>query len=162
MNLAQLTSTVLMLRAEEGEIRYDEVIEDPISTGDLADLWLDVSEWKTAANQLERIINDELSKRLEAEDKTYQVGEWVVFRGYRSTSEKCRDPEMFHDWLTDAGWEMVRKLFNPNSARVGSLPPDVRERLFEKTRPPKAEREAVAAPAQVLEDARQRKSVTPD
>lgn len=155
--LAAITKKTYDLRSE-GEITFEDLIEDPVTTEELAELWLLFDEWKTAANQAEKILNAELAERLDAEDTMFTFGEWQVFRGWKSQSEKCVDPEMFHDWLEDNP-DQVRRLVNPNSVRMGSLPPDVRKRLFKKERPPKAEKQAVAAPVQVLEDQLQKKKL---
>lgn len=153
--LAALVGKAIALQAE-GDLTFSDLIEEPINTDALAELWLLFDEFKTATNRVERVLNDELARRMVAEDSRFSIGDWQVFPGWRSTSEKCVDHDMFYDWLDDNPAQ-VRKLVNPNSVRKGSLPPDVRKRLFKKERPPKAEKMAVAAPAQVLEDAKQQR-----
>lgn len=132
-----------------------------ITTDQLAGLWLAVDEYRTVANQVEKILNDELGRRLENQGGgTIEVGDWLVFRGYRSKSEKCTDPDGFWDWMrakalqVEDPIEFVSRLVNPNSLRIGSLPPAVRETFYEKTIPPKAEKQAVAAPIEKVEEAR--------
>lgn len=164
MNLAQLTSIVLLLRGEEGDIRFDDVVQEPITTEALADVWLQADEWKTAANQLERILNDELARRLDSEDKsTYEVGEYLVFRGYRSTSEKCVNEDGFWNATlieAQSDPEYIRKIFNPNTVRKSAIRPSHRDTFFVKEAPPKAEKQAVYAPLSKIEEAKQKREMS--
>lgn len=156
--LAAITKKTYDLRGE-GEIEFSDLIEEEVSTEDLAELWLLFDEWKTAANQAEKILNAELAERMDQEDSMFTFGDWQVFRGWKSQSEKCVDPEGFFEWLAERPHQTA-KLFNANSARKGSLPSAVRDTFFEKKRQPKAEKQAVAAPVQVLEDQRQKRKLS--
>lgn len=158
--LAAITKKTYDLRAE-GEIEFSDLIEEDVSTEELAELWLLFDEWKTAANQAEKILNAELAERMDREDVMFTFGDWQVFRGWKSKSEKCIDTEGFFGWLAtqEDPVDTVERIVNPNNVRFGSLPPAVRDTFFKKSRPPKAEKQAVAAPVQVLEDNRQKKKL---
>ena len=155
--LAALTARALNL-VPEGDISFEDLIEEEVETEALAELWLLYDEYRAAANRVEKILNDELGRRMKEEDSRFSIGDWQVFLGYRSTSEKCIDADGFWQVIL-ADPDQVPRYFNPNVARMGSLPPSVRDTFFEKTRPPKAEKMAVAAPAQVLEDARTKREL---
>lgn len=161
--LQRLSKLAYHLRGEEGDITVEDLdyIAD-FETEALAELWLACDEYKTTVNQVERLLNDELAERMEKEGSSFTVGDWQIFRGYKSTSEKCIDSEGFLNWMILEAQEdprLLHRLLNPNNVRKGSLPPAVRETFFEKSRPPKTEKQAVAAPVQVLEDNRKKKEL---
>ncbi len=149
----QATDLVMRLRVEEGDIVLDDVIEvvDPESPGDLADLWLLASEWKTAANLLEKIIGQALVKVLDGGGVT--VGELRVFTKTGYTKETCVDTSGFLGWL-EANPGYAVRVINPNDVKKGSLPEAVRDTFFhkEKVVKPDSEPVPVAVPVQVLED----------
>ncbi len=149
----QATDLVMRLRVEEGDIILDDVIEvvDPESPGDLADLWLLASEWKTAANLLEKTIGKELVRVLDGGGVT--VGDQRVFTTKGYTKETCVDIHGFLGWLEANPGHAVR-VINPNAVKKGSLPETVRSTFFEKTKvvKPGSEPVPVVVPVQVLED----------
>ena len=149
----QATDLVMRLRVEEGDIILDDVIEvvDPESPADLADLWLLASEWKTAANLLEKIVGRALVKVLDGGD--VDVGDLRVFTTKGYTKETCVDVPNFLLWLEANPGHAVR-VINPNAVKKGSLPPAVRDTFFQKEKviKPDSEPVPVAVPLQILED----------
>ncbi len=125
---------------------------------DLAGLWVLASAWKTAANQVEKIIGVELVKRLDGGSVT--VGDLRVFTTVGYIKETCVDTHGFLGWLEANPGHAVR-VINPNSVKKGSLPPAVRDTFFEKTRirKPDSEPHPTAVPIQVLEDNRMKKTL---
>ena len=152
-DMKEATDLVMRLRVEEGDIVLSDVVDvdDPDSPADLADLWLLASEWKTAANRLEKTIGQALVKALDGGD--VDVGDMRVFttKGYKK--ESCIDVPNFLLWLEANPGHAIR-VISPNSIKFGSLPESVRDTFFEKKRvvKPDSVRVPVAVPVQVLED----------
>ena len=151
--MKEATDLVMRLRVEEGDIVLSDVVDvdDPESPDDLADLWLLASEWKTAANLLEKTIGRALVKVLDGGGVT--VGDLRVFTKTGYTKETCIDTSGFLAWLEGNPGHAVR-VINPNNVKKGSLPEAVRETFFEKeiVVKPDSERVPAAVPLQVLED----------
>ncbi len=148
------TETVMFLHPEDGEITLEDIVDIDTDSEDLAEivagLWLLAVAWKSAANKVEKIIGAEVVKRLEG--GSVEVAGHLVFTTKGSTTEKCVDVEMFYDWLEDNP-DQARRILNPNNVKFGSLPPDIRARLFEKKRVVKPDSATVpaSAPLEVLE-----------
>lgn len=148
------TETVMFLRPEDGEITLDDIVDIDTDSEDLAEivagLWLLAVAWKSAANRVEKIIGAALVKRLKG--GSVEVAGQLVFTTKGTPTEKCVDVEMFHDWLEDNPTQS-RRIFNPNTVKLGSLPPDIRARLFEKKTVTKPDSKTLpaSAPVEVLE-----------
>lgn len=147
---------------------FDELFEDVAADDDetLARLVVAVDEYRRVTNLIKTIIDNALEALLAEREadpdgakRSIMVGETLVWRGESST-EKIIDTEGFWAWLASQDFEMVKRLFNPNSARKGSLPPAARSTFFDKT--PTGKIELQRAPVQVLEDARQKKKLAGD
>ena len=126
------TETVMFLRTEDGEITLDDIVDidtDSENAEIVASLWLLAQSWKSAANRVEKIIGAALVDRLKG--GSVEVAGQLVFTTEGTSTEKCTDVEMFYDWLEDNPAQ-ARRIFNPNNVKFGSLPPDIRARLFEK------------------------------
>ncbi len=127
------TETVMFLHPEDGEITLDDIVDIDTNSEDLAeivaDLWLLALAWKSAANRVEKIIGAAVVDRLEG--GSVEVAGHLVFTTKGTSTEKCVDVEMFYDWIEDNSAQ-IRRIFNPNTVKFGSLPPDIRRRLFEK------------------------------
>ncbi len=145
-----LTDLVMHLRMEEGDIRFADLDVETDDLEGLADLWVLASEWKTAANRLEKIIGAELVRQLDG--GVVDVGDLRVFTKIGYTKETCVDTQGFLGWLEANPGHAVRAI-NPNSVKKGSLPPAVRDTFFEKERvvKPDSEPVPVAVPREVLE-----------
>ncbi len=152
-DMKEATDLVMRLRVEEGDIVLSDVIEvaDPTSPDDLADLWLLASEWKTAANLLEKVIGRALVKVLDGGRVT--VGDTQVFTTKGYMRETCVDVPNFLLWLEANPGHAVR-VISPNSVKFGSLPKNIRDTFFHRERVVKPDSVAVpaAVPVQVLED----------
>ncbi len=148
------TETVMFLKPEDGEITLEDIVDIDTDSEDLAEivagLWLLALAWKSAANKVEKIIGAAVVKRLG--DGSVEVAGNLVFTTKGSETERCVDVEMFHDWLEDNP-DQSRRIFNPNTVKFGSLPPDIRGRLFEKKRVVKPDSTVLPAtvPLEVLE-----------
>ena len=154
------TKTVMFLHPEDGDITLDDILEIGTDSEDLTDivagLWLLAVAWKSAANRVEKIIGADLVKRLEG--GSVEVAGQLVFTTKGTPTEKCVDVEMFHDWLEDNPAQS-RRIFNPNTVKHGSLPPDIRARLFEKKTVVKPDSKTLpaSAPVEVMEANRLKK-----
>ena len=150
--MKQVTDLVMRLRSEEGDITFEDLDVEPGDLESLADLWLLASEWKTAANLVEKVIGAELISR-GLPNHSVEVAGLLVFAALGTTRENCTDVEAFFDWLDDNP-SQTRRIFNPNAVKKGSLPPAVRDTFFlkEKVVKPDSEPVPVAVPVQVLED----------
>ncbi len=150
--MKEATDLVMRLRVEEGDIVLSDVVDvdDPESPDDLADLWLLASEWKTAANLLEKTIGQALVKVLDGGGVT--VGDLRVFTTKGYTKETCVDIHGFLGWLEANPGHAVR-VINPNTVKKGSLPEAVRDTFFHKEKVVKPDSEPVptAVPVDVLE-----------
>ena len=148
------TQTVMFLHPEDGEITLDDIVDIDTDSEDVdeivAGLWLLAVAWKSAANKVEKIIGAAVVKHLEG--GSVEVAGHLVFTTKGAKTEKCIDVEMFYDWLEDNP-DQARRILNPNNVKFGSLPPDIRARLFEKKRVVKPDSTTVpaSAPLEVLE-----------
>lgn len=150
---AEMVAEVMVLSSEDADLTFADLydVDDFPTTEDVANLWLYADKYRQAANRLERIINTELASRLEGGSVT--VGGWLIFNGVRK-DEKCIDTAGFHAWLRTQDSDLVEKVFNPNTARVGQLPPAARETFFEKFVRENAKKEPIAVPEVKVEEAR--------
>ncbi len=154
--MKEATDLVMRLRVEEGDIVLSDVVdvENPDSPDDLADLWLLASEWKTAANLLEKTIGRALVKVLaDTDDGRVDVGDTQVFTTKGYMRETCIDVPNFLLWLEANPGHAVR-VISPNSVKFGSLPKNIRDTFFHRERvvKPDSVRVPAAVPLQVLED----------
>lgn len=162
IDAGELTRMVMALRREDGDLILEDLIAEDLDIEALANLWLYLSEWKSAAALLEKIVNDALSAQMEQRGHGLEVGDWIVFYSTKKT-EKCVDTAGFHEALRSeivSDLEIVERLVNPNSIRIGSLPPEIRSKWFKKEEHPKAEKSLAAAPVEKVEEARIRKERT--
>ena len=124
---ADLTARVMALGREEGELDFDQAVDLDLSIEELASLWLLTQSYRAAASRLEKIVRDELGKRL---DGTVEVAGQLIYVKPK-TRERCIDVESFMAWLAQNP-DMISAVVNPNTVRKGSLPPVARETFFEK------------------------------
>lgn len=119
---------MVRLRSESKDVTFGELNLDDTDPKALAETWLTLKEWATAATQAASLVEAELVKFLPG--APVEAFDQFVYYG-QSTRETCIDPVAFHDWLANHPEELNRA-YNPNTARKGSLPPAVRETFFEK------------------------------
>lgn len=147
--------------------------DEPVTFADLFDAYAEDEEigallvaaevYRRAAISVAALINGHLTERLQAKKgtgrATISVGDIILWVG-EGSREKCIDTAGFHAWLRGAATEnpgIIEKVFNPNDARKGAIPPPVRDTFFEKQ--PTGKTELQQAPVQVLEDARAKKGL---
>ena len=150
----EATGHAFHLRGEEGAIDFANLFDDTWTTEDLAALYLMADEYRKAAAVVHRAVGEHLLPLLE---KGVTVGDTLVWRGEKTT-ERCVDPPGFWHWLSvQDDPNLVEKVFNPDYARKGAIPPAARTTFFEKEKSGKVEVNAV--PVQVLEDAKRRREL---
>lgn len=120
----------------------------------LAELYLVAEGYRKTAANVAKLVEAKLEPLL---DRSVEVAGTLIWRGEKKT-ERCIDADGFWSWLSvQDDPELVRKVFNPNSARKGALPPAARDTFFEKQASGKVE--VQSAPVEVLEDAKQKKKL---
>lgn len=149
--LADWTRYVAHTAREDGEVDLAQLTGEPFTTEELARLYVQAEAWATAAGKVKAAIGQAL---LGVVDKPVEVDGWLVWKA-ENRRNVCIDPEGFAEWL-GVHSELVPKLFNPNSVRVGALPPAARDTFYEKQVYGKVE--VQSASLQVLEDAKRKRS----
>lgn len=155
MNPADITDKAMRLKAEGIDPTYNDLVGEDLELDQLADLWLSCTSWKAAANLVDKVIGEKLAGILSAESRGVEVSGHFVMAISGTKWEKCIDPEGFWTVLLRDP-DRISRYFNPNDARKGSLPPEVRDTFFEKGETPKPEAapRPAAIPVQVLETRR--------
>lgn len=143
------------LRSEAGPLTFTDLNLEDVDLDSLAVLWLGVTGWRTAASQVEKLLGDELGIRLAASGRSVTVDGTLVYHG-QLKSEPCIDEAGFFSWLASEPG-LVAKVFNPNTARLGAVPPGARSTFFETVY--KDEARLSAVPVEVLETAKQRRAL---
>jgi hypothetical protein len=149
--LADWTRYVAHTAREDGDVDLAQLTGEPFTTEELARLYVQAEAWATAAGKVKAAIGQAL---LGVVDKPVEVDGWLVWKGEKR-KEVCVDPEGFAEWLTQHP-ELAGRLFNPNDARKGGLPPAVRDTFYEKQTYGRVE--VQSAPLQVIEDAKRKRS----
>ena len=150
-DLADWTRYVAHTAREDGDVDLAQLTGEPFTTEELARLYVQAEAWATAAGKVKAAIGQAL---LDVVDEPVEVDGWLVWKG-ENRKEVCIDPEGFAEWLSQHP-ELAGRLFNPNDARKGGLPPAVRDTFYEKQTYGRIE--VQAAPLQVLEDAKRKRS----
>lgn len=148
MRPADVVDRLTRLKAESGDVRYGDLIGEDLDDVDVAELWLLMDAYKTAANQAARIVGDEWVKRY-AESGAIEIGEWLVYVKHHRTDEKCSDPGSFLSWLAKHPDQIVA-VVSPNSVKKGSLPPAVRDTFFEKVKVELPEAQPSSIPLEMI------------
>jgi len=130
MRIHELVDKATRLRSEDKTFSYNELSGDDLELQELAELWVTATEWATAARAVKDAIGEELVRVLGDSSRNVTASGQLIWLGV-STKEECVDPEGFNAWLYDNPAE-IERVFNPNTARKGSLPPAVRDSFFEK------------------------------
>ena len=145
--LAQATRDAVYLRGK-GEVTFNDIdTPEAYNTDQLANLFLAAEEWRKAAAAVAKAVEAELAPKLERAGGV-TVGVLRLWWGETKGPERCSDPEGF--WqaaLTEP--DQIRTWFNPNQAKKGSLPQQIRETFFYRE-PGRMEVQVV--PVEVLED----------
>lgn len=152
--MSQITDWVgyaVHVNREDGTIDLAQLTGEDFTPEELARLYVEAGAWLTAAGKVKAAIGDAL---LAVVDKPLEVDGWLVWKG-ESRKEVCVDPEGFSAWL-QGETQLVGKLFNPNSVRVGALPPAVRDTFYEKQT--YGEVKMQAATLEVLADAKRKRA----
>lgn len=136
---------------EDGHLDLAQLTGEDFTPEELARLYVEAGAWLTAAGKVKAAIGDAL---LTVVDSPLEVDGWLVWKS-ENRKEVCVDPEGFAAWL-EGETQLVGKLFNPNSVRVGALPPAARDTFYEKQAYGKVELQA--APLEVIEDAKRKRS----
>lgn len=150
-DLAEWTQFVVYANREDGAVDLEQLTGENFTTEELARLYIEAGAWATAAAKVKAAIGQAL---LDVVDEPVEVDGWLVWKG-ENRKEVCIDPEGFAEWLSQHP-ELAARLFNPNDARKGVLPPVVRDTFYEKQTYGRIE--VQAAPLQVLEDAKRKRS----
>lgn len=146
-------ASYLTWRLRGEPVEFDDLF-DEMTDEDLARLWLIADEWRLSVNRLCDLIGQRWVEAWRARGRRgLEVDGFLMTTKKGSTTEKCVDSDGFWDWMAGQSDEMVRKLFNENSARKGSLPEAARTTFFKKeqTEKPDAVRQVSAIPVEVLE-----------
>lgn len=151
MSLHDWTTYAAHVNREDGNLTFDQLTGEEFTTEELARLYVEAEAWATAAGKVKAAIAQALIAVVE---EPVEVDGWLVWKG-ESKKEVCIDPEGFGEWL-GRNPTLVGRLFNPNVARMGALPPAVRDTFYEKQTYGRVE--VQAAPLQVIEDAKRRRS----
>ncbi len=140
------------------DVVFHDLALDPDDLEDMAGLWLLATDWKTAANRLEKLIAAELVERLDG--GAVDFGDQRVFTTKGTWKETCINTHDFLLWLEANPGHAVR-VINPNSVKKASLPPAVRDTFFERKKvyKPGVEPVPTAVPIQVIEDNKTKKSL---
>lgn len=149
--LADWTQYVVYSNREDGAVDLEQLTGEPFTTEELARLYVEAEAWATAAGKVKAAIAQAL---LAVVEEPVEVEGWLVWKG-ESKKNVCFDQEGFSEWLSSHP-ELAGRLFNPNDVRVGQLPPAVRDTFYEKQTYGRVE--VQAAPLQVIEDAKRRRS----
>ena len=150
-DLAEWTQFVVYANREDGAVDLEQLTGENFTVEELARLYIEAGAWATAARAVKEAIGQAL---LDVVDEPVEVDGWLVWKG-ENRKEVCIDPEGFAEWLSQHP-ELAGRLFNPNDARKGGLPPSVRDTFYEKQTYGRIE--VQAAPLQVLEDAKRKRS----
>lgn len=150
-DLADWTQFVVYANREDGAVDLEQLTGENFTVEELARLYVEAGAWATAAGKVKEAIGQAL---LAVVDEPVEVDGWLVWKG-ENRKEVCVDPEGFGDWLAQHP-ELAGRLFNPNAARVGALPPAVRDTFYEKQTYGKVE--IKAASLEVLADAKRKRS----
>ena len=148
---ASLIDKAIRLRTESKDgFTYDELVTEDLTTDEVAALWLSLSEYKTAAAQVEKAVSEYLAILLVPGG--VELPGWLVYNTVGSWKEPCTNPEGFWSRALQTP-EEIPKWFNPNDVKVGSIPPEVRDTFFHRYRDhkPEAEAKPSAIPVEVLE-----------
>ena len=149
------------LRNETKELVYNDLVGEELSDEDVARLWLSIDSYQTSVNAAVKAVGDEWVRRYQARGNyAIELDGFLVTTKLGTTREVCVDTAGFNAWLAQNP-ELVEAAFNPNSARMGSLPPAVRSTFFERTTSvkPDAVPYPVAIPLEVIEENKARKEM---
>lgn len=137
------------LKAEEPGPTYSELVGEDLSDLEVAELWLVLDAYATAAKQAAQMIGGEWVQRY-AETGAVEVYGLLVYATDSTKWERCTDPDGFWKAAKRYGFAQVSRWFNPNEAKMGSLPQAIRDTFFEKGRNKKPEASPASIPLEML------------